>query len=91
MEDQTRRLAALLAQTKTAHYEAFAENDGDDPDWAIWYADYLYDRLPDYLGIRLNKSDIIYRLMYLADTQALDAPDADWAEYYANKLVKRYP
>ena len=42
-------LSALLTQTGKAHHEAFAATDGEDPDWAIWYADYLYDRLARFL------------------------------------------
>jgi len=43
-EQQFEKLAALFKQTSEVHHEAFAATDGEDPDWAIWYADYLNDR-----------------------------------------------
>ena len=34
-------LVDLLLEAGRAHHAAFAATDGADPDWSIWYADYL--------------------------------------------------
>ena len=34
-------LVELLRETGHAHHAAFAATDGADPDWSIWYAEYL--------------------------------------------------
>jgi hypothetical protein len=84
-------LASLFKETGHAHHQAYIETDGADPDWAIWYADYLVDKLPEHLGgAKLQKSEIIYLLMRFSFEQTLDAPGAEWTRYYAKILLQRY-
>ena len=46
MSDETQNnLADLLLEAGRAHHTAFAATNGTDPDWAIWYADYLQEPL----------------------------------------------
>ena len=90
MEDKIAKLADLFRQAGDAHHQAFIATDGAHPDWAIWYADYLYDKLPVHLGVTLNRSDIIYILMHLSYEQKALAPGSDWARYYARALILRY-
>ena len=54
-----KQLAELFKKTGQAHHQAFIETDGEDPDWPIWYANYLGDRLTPFLdrkSTRLNSS-----------------------------------
>lgn len=37
------KLAELLQQTAEAHHQAFISTDGEDKDWAEWYAKYLLE------------------------------------------------
>ena len=90
MEKKIQALAKLLMDTGHAHHQAYIEVDGNDPDWAVWYADQLYDKLPEHLSVTLHKSNIIYLLMHLSYVQALDAPQAQWPPYYAKYLLQRY-
>ena len=57
-KDQIEKLSQLLLETGHAHHQAFIETDGEDPEWPLWYADYLMDRLPAALGRELTKSEI---------------------------------
>ncbi len=90
MEEKVAALAALFKQTGEAHHAAFAAVDGADPDWPIWYAEYLIDRLPEHLGVKLSKSNLIYILMGLDFAIRSEAPGADWSRYYARSLLNRY-
>ena len=36
-------LVDLFREAGHAHHAAFAATDGADPDWPIWYADYLQE------------------------------------------------
>jgi hypothetical protein len=90
MEDRITGLAELFRQTGKAHHQAFITTNGEDPEWPIWYADYLVDKLPAHLGISLTKSDIVYAVMRLDKEQRSEAPGADWAKYYARSLLMRY-
>lgn len=90
MDEAITKLAELFMETGHAHHQAYIETDGADPDWAVWYADYLYDKLPDHLGVQPHKSEIIYLLMRLSYVQPMDAPSAKWPRYYAKWLLERY-
>ena len=41
MDERTTQLSELLRQAAETHHQVFAITDGDDPDWATWYADWL--------------------------------------------------
>ena len=90
MEDKIKALTDLFRQAGAAHHEAFKATNGDDADWPIWYAEYLIDKLPAHLDLKLNKSDLIYALMRLDKEIKSEAPGADWARYYAKSLLNRY-
>jgi hypothetical protein len=90
MEDKVTALADLFRQTGEAHHQAYIATNGTDADWPIWYADYLYDKLPQHLGVTLNKGSIIYIIMGLDFAQKSEAPGSDWAQYYARTLLMRY-
>ena len=84
-------IAALLHETAEAHHIAFKETDGVDPDWSLWYADYLlqkgFDRL---LDAKLLKSDLVYLLVLVDKLQVSEAPGSRWENYYADFFVNRY-
>lgn len=90
MEEKVTALAELFSQTGHAHHQAYLATNGEDADWPIWYADYLIDKLPACLGIRLSKSNIIFMLMSLDYEQRSHAPGTNWARYYARSLLTRY-
>jgi len=87
-EQQIQKLAALLKQTGEAHHEAFAATDGEDPDWAIWYADYLRDRLTPFLATPITRSRIIFCLVATADEHETADPDAPWTGFYARRILE---
>jgi hypothetical protein len=83
-------LANLLNDTAEAHHKAFAATQGEDPDWPIWYADYLLDKMRQMLNAKFTKSELIY-LLVLADKENTSvAPGAYWPKFYANFITNRY-
>ncbi len=87
-ERQTAELVALLKQTGEAHHQAFAATDGEDEDWAIWYADYLHDRLMPFLAAPIERSRIVCCLMATAEEHETADPDAPWPEFYAARILE---
>jgi hypothetical protein len=53
-------LASLLNDTAEGHHKAFAATEGEDPDWPIWYADHLLDKMRQKLKAKFTKSELIY-------------------------------
>lgn len=90
MEERIHMIEQLLQETSQAHHQAYIENDGDDPDWPLWYASYLVDKLPRYLEAELTRSQLVYLLVQLSNKQSKKAPGSSWTRFYARQLVKRY-
>lgn len=90
MTSRKDRIAALLQETAAAHHDAFLDQDGDDPEWPLWYATYLHERLPPLLGRALTRSELVYALMHLEQQMAGQGTETPWPEYYAAYLLERY-
>lgn len=84
------QVADLFRETGRAHHQAFMETDGDDPEWPLWYAGYLQDRLGRLLNRAFTKSEVVYFLVMADKEQSARAPGADWATFYATLLLERY-
>ncbi len=83
-------IKALLVETGEAHHKAFEATGGADPDWPIWYADYLRDRFADQFGIEFSRSQLICCLMNASFEHEARAKDSEWSGFYADELVERY-
>lgn len=92
MVDATKQkqLEALFKEAGTAHHQAYLEADGADPDWPIWYAEFLRDRLAEMLNASFTKSELVFLLISLDREIQQLAPGANWHAYYARTLLERY-
>ena len=88
--DLALQLEDLFREVGEAHHRAFIETDGADPEWPLWYADYLRERLSDLLDANFTRSELVYMLLLVANEQPLRAPGANWARYYARFFIARY-
>ena len=85
-------VADLLHEASETHHVVFRIVDGDDPDWASWYADWLLDHseLPRLLGSAPVRSHLIHALVDL-DRQYLAEPrEEGWEDWYAERLVTQF-
>lgn len=83
-------LASLLNETAEAHHKAFAATEGEDPDWPIWYADYLLEKMRLMLKAKFTKSELIYLLVVSEKESGVVAPGAYWPRFYAKSIIRRY-
>ena len=83
-------LVDLLRETGRAHHVAFEATDGADPEWPIWYAEYLHEPFAQRLDMNFYKSQLIYCLMNADFEHQARSPDSDWSEYYADEFIERY-
>lgn len=90
MSDSTAELAALFIETGKAHHQAFIATDGVDPDWPIWYADYLHERIAEFLTDDHTRTELIVALVDAAGEHEARGPDEPWAEFYAKYFCDRY-
>lgn len=80
-------LADLLRQTGHEHHQAYIETDGADPEWPLWYAEYLEDKLPDHIGRRPTRSEIVYLLLAAEKAHTAESTGDPWPDYYARFLL----
>ena len=88
--DLARQLEGLFHDVGEAHHQAYIATDGADPEWPLWYADYLRDKLAPLLDAGFTKSELVYLLLLVANEQPLRAPGANWARYYAKFFIELY-
>jgi hypothetical protein len=82
-------ISALLHEAGETHHQVFRIVDGVDPDWASWYADWLVNlsELPDLLGSKPVRSELVYLLVHLDKEYTAAAPEGRWEDFYARKLI----
>lgn len=90
MADITSQLEALFQEVGHQHHQAFLSTDGADPEWPLWYAERLMDRLPALLGTDLTKSELVYLMIHLGKEQQDQAPDMPWSRFYAEYFAREY-
>jgi len=93
IDDRTLRVAELLHEAAETHHVVYRITDGDDPDWASWYADWLLDlsELSEVLGTRPVRSNLVHALVELDRRHTAEAPGEQWEPWYATRLVEHFP
>ena len=90
MDENTSRLGELLHQAAETHHAVFAITQGDDPDWATWYSDWLVNLspLPELLGAKPVRSELTYLLVALDKEYVQSQPSVRWEDFYASRLMQ---
>jgi hypothetical protein len=90
-DDAAERIEELLREAAHTHHVVWRITDGDDPDWASWYADWLLDlsELPDVLGAKPVRSHLVHALVQLDRDYAGAAPGEPFEAFYARGLIER--
>jgi hypothetical protein len=86
------RIVSLLKEAAETHHIVYRIVDGNDADWASWYADWLINlsELPDLLGARPVRSQLVYELVDLDRRYNQEKPDRAWEAFYAARLLERF-
>jgi hypothetical protein len=86
--DPVAGVADLLREAAESHHTVFRITDGEDPDWASWYADWLLDlsELTDILRVRPVRSHLVHALVELDRMYLVAQPPERWEDWYAARL-----
>ena len=85
-------VAALLHEAAETHHRVYRITDGEDADWASWYADWLIQlsELPDLLGRKPVRSELVH-LLVVVDREFTDQqPDEPWERFYARRVIEHF-
>jgi hypothetical protein len=83
------RVAELLHEAAETHHTVYRITDGDDPDWASWFADWLPElsELPDVVEAWPVRSHLVHALVELDRRYAAENPGERFEDWYAARLV----
>jgi hypothetical protein len=86
------KVAELLHEAAETHHLVYRIVDGDDPDWASWYADWLLDlsELGDELERKPVRSHLVHALVELDREYVATSPSERWEDWYARGLRERF-
>jgi hypothetical protein len=89
---ETERVAGLLHEAAGTHHVVYRIVDGDDPDWASWYADWLLtlSELPQLLGSTPVRSHLVHALVELDRVYTTEPRPERWEDWYAARLIDRF-
>jgi hypothetical protein len=86
------RIADLLHEAATTHHQVYRITDGEDPDWASWYADWLINlsEVPEILGRRPVRSELVYLLVLLDKEVTEGQPAEPWERFYGRRIAEHF-
>jgi hypothetical protein len=86
--EATEAIANLLREAARTHHAVYRITDGDDPDWASWYTDWLLtlSELPSLLARVPPRSHLVHALVELEREHSGEG----WEAAYARGLVERF-
>jgi hypothetical protein len=92
MSDREAQVAPLLHEVGETHHLVYRIVDGEDPDWASWYADWLieHSELPQILGVTPVRSELVWLLVGLDTDYARESPQTSWPDWYAERIVAHF-
>ena len=92
MTEKTEDIQKLLHEAAETHHRVYRIVDGADPDWASWYAAWLIDlsELPQLLGRRPVRSELVYLLVTLDKQYTADDPGEPWEHFYASRIAEHF-
>lgn len=61
-----------------------------DPDWAMWYANFLLDELNRQLNTNLSRSELVYCLIKIRHEFEILNSDQGWESHLTNYLISRF-
>jgi len=89
MDEHIAAVADVLHDAAETHHIVWKIVDGDDPDWATWYSEWLLtlSKLPDLLGGAPVRSELTWMLVQL-DRDMVARPGDRWEGVYAERIVR---
>jgi hypothetical protein len=92
MVEHAEAISKLLHEAAETHHRVYRIVDGADPDWAFWYADWLVglSELPQLLGQRPIRSELVYMLVSLDKQYTADDPGEPCEHFYTQRLAQHF-
>ncbi len=86
-EQRLSALVDLLTQIGDSHHQAFLATDGADPEWPLWYSQYLQGKVDSFLDVSPTRSKLVQCLLNADEAYSSQSGDEPWADFYANYMI----
>jgi hypothetical protein len=88
----THTISDLLHEAAEAHHAVYRITEGEDQDWASWYANWLLNlsELPELLASKPVRSHLVHALVQLDRDYTSEGPDEQWEGFYARRLAEEF-
>lgn len=91
LTDVRERLIKAFVTASEAHAFAFVQLNGEDDDWAYWYAAILQQPLSQILNRELTRTQIVVCLNWIEDERLTRFSDQHpWAPLYSDHFVTMF-
>ena len=92
MDAERAKVSSLLHEAGETHHRVYRIVDGEDPDWASWYADWLINlsELPELVDAAPVRSELVYMLVRLDKEFTQETREGKWEDYYAEGLMRHF-
>ena len=82
----------LLHEVAETHHRVYRITDGEDADWASWYADWLIklSEFPTLVGAAPVRSEVVYLLVKLDRDYTASGTTEPWEAYYAPRMLAHF-
>lgn len=81
------QVAELLVAAGHHHHQAYADSDGIDPEWALWYASFLQAQIWDRVGVIPTRSRLVQLLLNAEEQFEAAGIDGPWPPFYAEIIT----
>lgn len=84
-QDRHRELKHLFGAAARAHHEA---TGGDNPEWAKWYAEWMYDDLRKILHADITVKTVEGWLVWADEKYQAEEREESWPNWYATWFLE---
>jgi hypothetical protein len=83
-------IISLFKEAEQKHRKEFQTGIIEDPEWPLWFAEHMKEKLEENLNKHFTIGELFYLLTSAEKAHKKNAPETDWAYYCANFFINRH-
>jgi len=90
ISDINNNIVSLFKEAEQIHQKEFQTGIIEDPEWPLWFAEHMKERLEVNLNKHFTIGELVYLLTSAEKAHKKEAPEIDWASYCANFFISKH-
>ena len=83
-------IVTLFKEAEKIHRQEYQTGIIEDPEWPLWFAEHMKERLEGTLNRHFTIGELVYLLTSAEISHKKSSPKTGWAEYCANYLIQKH-